>query len=119
MSIPDDADGDAIRRIIADGSDVSRPMLVDFQIACPDQAGAKAIASKIPSSEFSIRIYSDADGNNITCECSKEMLLDHSDLLRIQKQLNDIAAPLGGWSDGWGTFGNGECADKGEAPAGS
>jgi hypothetical protein len=30
---PDDADGDALRRVAADGSDMSKPMEVDFMLS--------------------------------------------------------------------------------------
>lgn len=34
---PDDADGDALRRLVNDGSDLTKPMLIDFQIAVPTE----------------------------------------------------------------------------------
>lgn len=112
MNIPDDADGDAMRRVIEDGSDLSRPMIVDFQIDCPDISSAKLIASRVSSEEFDISIYSDPDENGVTCECSKQMLLIHTDLLRIQRQLTDLAHPLGGTCEAWGTFGNAKTPNR-------
>ena len=41
-----------------------------------------------------------------TCTCRREMLLQYDAVIAAQKQLDDIARPLGGYSDGWGTFGN-------------
>ena len=32
---PDDADGDALRRIASTGADMSRPMQIDFFVAVP------------------------------------------------------------------------------------
>jgi hypothetical protein len=43
---PDDADGDALRRIEAGGSDMSKPMDIDFFIAASDEATAKVVAEK-------------------------------------------------------------------------
>lgn len=54
----------------------------------------------------------------VTCECSREMLLDHSELIRIQRQLTDIASPFGGWCEEWGTFGNTQNAEPGAPPNG-
>ena len=116
MIIPDDADGDAMRRVIADGGDLSRPMLVDFQIDCPDVSSAEAIAAKIPADEFAVRIYQNSGDETATCECSREMLLDHSELIRIQHELSAIASPFGGFCEAWGTFGNGESAESGAGP---
>ena len=106
MNIPNDADGDAMQRVIEGGADVTRPMVVDFQIDCPDVAGAEAIGAKVPGGEFAVRIYQDPEDGAVTCECSREMLLDHSELIRIQRQLTEIAEPFGGWCESWGTFGN-------------
>jgi Regulator of ribonuclease activity B len=106
MNIPHDADGDAMRRVIADGADITRPMTVDFQIDCPDLASAKSIAAKVPPSEFAITIYQDTEDFSVTCECKREMLLDHSELVRIQQQLTDIAKQFGGSCEAWGTVGN-------------
>jgi hypothetical protein len=105
MFIPNDADGDAMRRVIADGVDPTRPMTIDFQIDCPDIPGAEAIAASVPADEFAIRVYEDLEDGNVTCECSRRMLLDHAELLRIQQLLTDIAKPHGGWCESWGTFG--------------
>jgi hypothetical protein len=105
MMIPDDADGDAMRRVIEDGADPTRPMTVDFQIDCPDVASAEVIAANVPG-EFAVTIYEDPEDGSATCECSREMLLDHAELVRIQRMLTDIAKPHGGWCEAWGTFGN-------------
>jgi hypothetical protein len=41
------------------------------------------------------------------------MVPEYNALLTVQRELDDIAQPFGGWSDGWGTFGN---APSKEAP---
>jgi Regulator of ribonuclease activity B len=41
---PNDSDGDALRRVVNDGSDMSKPMFIDFQVAVPDEAAANALA---------------------------------------------------------------------------
>ncbi len=75
MKIPDDADGDAMRRVIAAGVDLTRPMVVDFQIDCPDMVSAQAIASRIPPDEFAVLVYQNPEDRAVSCECSREMLL--------------------------------------------
>jgi hypothetical protein len=118
MKIPDDADGDAMRRAIARGDDLTRPMMVDFQIDCPDMASGEAIAAKVPAAEFAIRVYQDPEDTSVTCECSRKMLLEYSELVRIQRQLSDLAEPFGGWCEAWGTFGNTENAEPSASPNG-
>ena len=41
---PNDSDGDALRGVVSSGSDISRPMFVNFQVAVPDEPAAKALA---------------------------------------------------------------------------
>ncbi len=107
MNIPNDADGDVMRRVLAHGADATRPMAIDFQIDCPDHDSAELIAAEIPQEEFRVKIYKhDADDDMVTCVCTKSMLLEHSELLRIQAILTEIARPHGGHCDAWGTFGN-------------
>src|SRR3954469_10111149 len=103
LEIPNDADGDAMRRVIDDGADLMRPMKIDFQIDCPDIARARDVAAKVPRSEFAVDTYSHEDGVGATCECSRLMLLEYSELVRIQRELTEIAKPLGGRCEAWGT----------------
>ncbi len=107
-----------MRRVIADGADFARPMLIDFQIDCPDLPSAEAIASKVPANEFTISIYQDDEDGSVTCECSKQMMLEYSELVRTQRQLTDIASPFGGWCGAWGTFGNTQAAGPDASPNG-
>ncbi len=104
---PDDADGDALRRIIADGSDLSKPMFIDFQIAVPDEASAKALAAIAGKLGYRVHVY-DSPGCTLTwtCECSARMLPTYKGVIAVQKELAEISEPFGGVPDGWGTFGN-------------
>jgi regulator of RNase E activity RraB len=109
---PNDADGDALRRVAADGSDMSRPMEIDFAVAVPSQAAGERVAAEAKRLGFTVKLVPDAceeepDASSWSCYCTKTMVPEYDSLLDVQRQLNDIAAPCGGWSDGWGTFGNG------------
>ena len=39
---PNDSDGDALRGVVSSGSDLSKPMFIDFQVAVPDEPAAVA-----------------------------------------------------------------------------
>ena len=41
-----------------------------------------------------------------TCTCLKVMLLQYDAIMAAQAELDELAKPLGGYADGWGTFGN-------------
>ena len=44
--LPDDATGDALRRMIAGGSDLSEPMEIDFFVAIPHESAGNKVAEK-------------------------------------------------------------------------
>ncbi len=103
---PNDADGDALRRIAADGSDMTKPMVIDYHVAAPDQTAAEAIAGAAGKLGYQTKVYRHDDDGAWTCECSKEMLASHEGVIAAQDELDALSRPHGGHSDGWGTFGN-------------
>lgn len=106
MNIPDNSDGGAMRRVLSSGSDPSLPMTIDFMIACPDVSAAEKIDPIARDRGYSTKISVDEETDEVTCYCTKHMLLDYDALISAQSELNAIAEPFGGYSDGWGTFGN-------------
>ena len=105
---PNDSDGDALRRIVSDGSDLSRPMFIDFQVAVPDEPAAKALAVAARKLGYRVRIYDSPECTlPWTCQCSTRMLATYEGVIAIQNELAAISQPFGGIPDGWGTFGNG------------
>ena len=106
---PNDADGDALRRLVATGNDMSKPMDIDFQIAAPDEATAKRVADDAAKLGYRIRIhFYDKEGTRDpwTCDCTRTMLAEYDAIIAVQAELNAIARPPGAYTDGWGTFGN-------------
>lgn len=105
---PDDSDGDALRRVMNDGSDMSKPMFIGFQVAVPDETAAKALAEVAYKLGYRVSVY-DSEECRLpwTCECSTRMLATYEGVLAVQAELADISKQFGGFPDGWGTFGNG------------
>jgi hypothetical protein len=104
---PNDADGDALHLVVAGGSDLTKPMLVDFQVAAPDQIAAKGIADGARQLGYRVTTYATPECSlPWTCECSIQMLVNYESVVAIQKELARLAAPFGGHPDGWGSFGN-------------
>jgi signal recognition particle subunit SEC65 len=105
---PNDADGDALRRIADLGSDLSRPMFVNFQVAVPDEESAKELAAVARKLGYRVSVYDSSDcALPWTSECSTRMVVTYESVLAIQDELAEISRPFGGFPDGWGTFGNG------------
>jgi hypothetical protein len=107
-SLPNDDDGDALRRVIETGSDISKPMFVDFQIAVPTEESALELAGDARKLGYHAEISNSPECKlPWTCECSTRMLATYEALIAVQKELAQLAAPYGGFPDRWGTFGNG------------
>jgi len=103
--LPNDADGDAIRRLINDGADLARPMRIDFHIAAPNERSAETIAQAATHLGYHARTYKDSD-DAWTTQCSTRTLLTYQTVIAIQAELHALAEPHDGYIDGWGSFGN-------------
>ena len=106
-SYPADADGDALRNIASCGSDMSKPMLVNFQVAVPSESKANELAEVAYKLGYRISLY-ESPGCILpwTCECSSRMLLTYEAVISIQEELGKISKEFEGIPDGWGSFGN-------------
>src|SRR5438270_9767683 len=104
MDFPQNSDGDALRRVARDGSDMARPMLIDFQVAMPNRETADRLAELARELGYHATVYA-SDGCSLpwTCQCSTRMLATYEGVLSIQRELAGLSAPLGGVMDGWGT----------------
>lgn len=113
---PDDLDGEVLRMIADDGNDMTQPMDVEFHVAVATEEDADKIAEAAEKLGYDSGIHFD-DGSEDdevedeitepwTCSCRKTMLLEYDAIMAAQAELDEIARPLGGYADGWGTFGN-------------
>jgi len=103
---PDDSDGDALRRLVESGADLTVPMKVDFQVAMLDDASSKELAKLASKYGYRCAVYPNEVSSGWTCECSTRMLVTYEALLAIQGELAHLSRRFGGKPDGWGTFGN-------------
>jgi regulator of RNase E activity RraB len=103
---PDDDDGEALRRVAADGSDMSAPMDIDFTVAVPDRQAGLMVAEQASRRGYRTNVEQDTDTAEWTCYCTRSMLATHAGVIAAQRELDKIARPFGGLTDGWGTFGN-------------
>jgi regulator of RNase E activity RraB len=103
---PQDDDGDALRRVAACGNDMSKSMDIDFQIAVENEAAAKKVAEAASAIGYRVGISFDEEDEAWTVDCTKLMLATYDSVMSAQKELDALAEPMGGFCDGWGTFGN-------------
>jgi hypothetical protein len=104
--LPRDADGDSIRRLVHEGSDLAEPMSVDFFVAVPDEKSGRAVADAAQKLGFRTHVDRDGESDAWTVYCAREMLVTHEAVVAAQVQLDEISRSHGGRADGWGTFGN-------------
>ena len=103
---PDDADGDALARIKSEGSDMSRPMFIDFFVAVPSFEMGEAVANAVKALGFVPSVECDDETGEWTCYATKSMVPTYEAIVEAQAQLADVSDPFQGYPDGWGSYGN-------------
>jgi len=105
---PDDDDGEALKRVAADGNDLSRPMPIDFTVVVPDEVPGRRVAAEAEAAGYVPEVYHDDEVDEWVVELTKDMIATYENVVGAQAELGALAAPYGGEVDGWGTFGNKE-----------
>ena len=105
-NLPNDADGDALRRLEENGSDLSRPMDIDFAVDVPSEYAGQRFASVVEPMGFTT--FLSEYETRWTCNCTRTMIPTYDAIVASQDQLDEAGKPFGAKSDGWGTFGNSE-----------
>jgi pterin-4a-carbinolamine dehydratase/regulator of RNase E activity RraB len=106
MPLPDDPDGDALRRLFDEGSDPNQPMAIDFHVAAPSEAAARRIAAAVAARDYRTQVHLDEETQRWTCWCTRTMLAQYAAIVACQAELDVIGRAEDGRADGWGTFGN-------------
>ena len=106
QNYPNDSDGDALQRLAADGNDMASPMVIEFPVVVSTEILAERFARIARERGFAANLWKHEDGADWDVVCSIGMVPTYADVVRTQQQLNDLSEPFGGYSDGWGTFGN-------------
>jgi len=96
----------ALRRYQEHGSDLTRPMAMDFFVAVPDRKAGEKVAAEAERLGFDTSVEMDDESQEWTCYCSKTIVPALATVLAIEKQLDEIGQRHGGHADGFGSFGN-------------
>jgi hypothetical protein len=105
-NIPDDSTGKALKEYIRNGSDLRKPMKIDFFVAVPSEEQGKQVSLKARDLGFQTSVEKDEKTLAWTCYCTKTLIPQYSEVIKIENQLNSISRPYGGYSDGFGSYGN-------------
>mgnify|MGYP001826324664 CR=1 FL=1 len=107
-SLPDDATGDALQGLVDHGSDLARPMEMDFFVAVPSETSGDAVAAKAQEHGFRTSVEKDDETSDWTCYCTKTIVPAYAEVVRLENLIDEIAQPHGGHADGFGSYGNAE-----------
>ena len=102
----DEATRQALQQYVEAGSDLSRPMEMDFFVAVPDQAAGEAVAARAHLLGFATSVEHDDEDGAWTCYCTKTIVPEYATVVRIERELDRIGREFGGHGDGFGSFGN-------------
>lgn len=102
----DDATRAALERIARDGSDLDRPLRMDFFVAVPDEEAGRVMAARVADLGFDASVEQDAETEDWTFYCTKVLVPTYEAVVSIEFQLDSLARDIGGYADGFGTFGN-------------
>jgi len=111
MNFPNDADGDALRRV-ASHTDITRPIAIDFVVVVPNQIAAESVATRVLMRGYTPSVEQDDETKVWTCYCTKEMVPTYAAIIAAQTELDQLSSEFDGYSDGWGTLINGEESDE-------
>jgi regulator of RNase E activity RraB len=106
--LPDDGNGEVLRRMLASGADLTQPLRIDFDHLLPTQAAAEqmAAAARQQGFEVIVAVGEDEEGNPDpsfwdVC-CSRVMVPSHAAITATELSLGRMAESFGGRADGWG-----------------
>lgn len=106
IDIPNDATGDALREFVKNGSDLTKPMEIDFFVAVPSKKAGDEVVLRAKTLGFRVSLEQDTESGDWTCYCIKTLIPEYAEVVKIEQQLSTIAKPFGGYSDGFGSYGN-------------
>jgi hypothetical protein len=73
MDFPDDADGDALRRV-AERSDMSKPTDIDFAVDVPSKRSGEEVQRLAAQRGFRPTLHFDETDQRWTCYCAKRVV---------------------------------------------
>jgi hypothetical protein len=102
--LPDDENGDVLRRMLHGGDDLTKARDIDFSVIFPTKSAAEEFADRFRRSGLKVTIH-EWDGYreqpwDVTV--TRHMLPSHAEITRMEETLEQSATPLGGRNDGWG-----------------
>ena len=100
--IPDDENGAVLKRMLAGGDELQKPRFVDFCFVFPEREQSLRFAGLVPEKDFEVCLSFYEERESWQVIVRKHMVPEHGTIGRIERELTQRAASVGGEADGWG-----------------
>ncbi|HEY1107610.1 MAG TPA: ribonuclease E inhibitor RraB [Opitutaceae bacterium] len=100
--IPDDENGDVLRRMREGGDSLTKPRIIDYNFVFPDRDQSIEFARAIPERDLEVCLsfYEERDLWQVIVK--KHMVPEHRAISHLEAELTRRAERAGGEADGWG-----------------
>jgi hypothetical protein len=104
MIYPNDDNGDVLRRMEAQGDDLTRPRNIDFTVAFADASSAEQFAEHFRAlgHEVSVELTETNQDFPWDVVVVQHMVPSHDGITNFENLLQSVADGWGGHNDGWG-----------------
>ena len=108
-TLPDDENGQVLRRMRAAGDDLSVARDIEFFHVLPDEGAARRFAKEAESRGYDVEVFpyegeSDVEGRWEAMGV-RHMVPTHAAITAVERELAELARAHGGAADGWGCLG--------------
>ena len=104
MKYPDDATGDALRRMEAQGDDLTRPRNIEFTVVFPNENAAKQFADYFCTLGYAASAELTGSVQDFPWDVIvvKHMVPSQEEIGAFEDSIQRVAVTYGGHNDGWG-----------------
>ncbi len=106
MDYPNDANGDALRRMEEAGDDLTRPRNIDFTVVFPNEDSAEKFANHFRTSGHAASVEFTGINEEFPWDVvvAKHMVPTYEGIGAFEDTLQHVANSFGGHNDGWGSL---------------
>ena len=106
MSYPNDSNGEALRRMEAQGDDLSLSRNLEFTVVFPSETAAEQFANQFRMLGYAASVELSETVKDFPWDVIvvKKMVPLHEQIGAFEDSLQRAAEGLGGHNDGWGCF---------------
>lgn len=106
MTYPNDGNGDALRRMQAQGDDLTRARNIDFTVAFADASSAEQFAEHFRTLGYGVSVEVTEPDQDFPWDVIvvQHMVPSYDGITDFEKLLQSVADGWGGHNDGWGCF---------------